>query len=428
MVFFYLQVSLLLTLSTSFIAWRLIKRALQSLLQSWKEHRFVSSPQQHRHISQGRAFITALSASVGVGNIAGVSTAIHLGGPGALFWMWVSALFGMSLRMSSVWLAMNFRHETDKTPLFATPMAYLERLKPDWRWVSKLVAGLILVKGFLTANLIQSNSVAHAFQNEFGGSHIIVATLMALVVGVIVLGGMRRIVNFSVSITPFIVILYLLVGLFILFSEPKETLFQLGQVFEYAFTPFSVIGGVAGYTVLQSLQYGVSRGIFSHGSGLGVEPFIQAANDGDPKQAVALAALVPVVDTLIVCTVTGLVVLSYGDWSHLNGAFLTVSSFDAAVGSLGRNMIIFLLVTFALTTTINWSYYAERCFEYLGGTNRQLLRWLFIAVTFLGPFLSVTMVWSLADILIALLLIAHALPVLYLTLRYRTKMLQQLYE
>lgn len=427
LVFFYIQIGLLLTFSTSFVAWRLIRKAVHSLVQSWKDRRSKSSPQSYRHISQSRAFITALSASVGVGNIAGVSTAIHLGGPGALFWMWVSALLGMSLRMASVWLAMHFRDETLGTPRFATPMAYLERLSPDWRWVAKLVAVLILVKGFVTANLIQSNSVAHAFQNEFGGSHVIVATLMALVVATIVLGGMRRIVDFSVSITPFIIILYMLVGLFILFSDPEETLFQLRQVFQYAFTPYSVIGGVAGYTVLQSLQFGISRGIFSHGSGLGVEPFIQAANDGDLKQAVSLAALVPLVDTLIVCSITGLIVLSYGDWSQINGAFLTVSAYDAAIGSFGRNMIVLLLILFALTTIINWSYYAERCFEYLGGEKRQLLRWLFITVTFIGPFLSVKIVWYLADILIALLLISHLLPLLYLTLRYRFSMLKQLY-
>lgn len=415
--FFYLEVGVLFLIFTGFVAWR----------RSWRGvRRAFSAPKEvshGRYITPTRAFVTALGASVGIGNLAGVGTAIHLGGPGALFWMWVSALVGMSFRMCSTYFAMRYRPASSDDPTFATPMAYLERFcRGPFAWLPAALAGLIMIKGFLTANLIQSNSVAHALQNDVGFSNLAVAVLMAAAVAVVVLGGVKRIVDFSVQITPWMVLIYVGAGLLILLANPATTWASLQSVFHHAFTPYSVAGGVAGYTVMQGLQYGISRGVFSHGAGIGVEPFLHASNTGNPAQNALIAAFVPVVDTLIVCTITGLVVLSSGYWLEWNGAFLTTQAYQSAYGNTGKLLIVLCLVVFAFTTIINWSYYAERCFQYLGGAKIHIFRWIFIAVTFCGPFLPVKLVWSLGDIMIALVLLLHLLPLTYITLRHLDEM------
>ncbi|MBF0470284.1 MAG: sodium:alanine symporter family protein [Gammaproteobacteria bacterium] len=410
--YIYLEIALLILLLTGFVAWRRI----WPILTEWF-HGESRSSSSVKHISQGRALIAAVGASVGVGNLAGVSTAIHLGGPGALFWIWVSALVGMSLRMCSTWLAIRYQSEDHQHPAYATPMAYLERFFTGrWRWLPLTFAALLLVQGFLTANLIQSNSVAHAIELEAGSSHLVTAVLMTMTVAFVIFGGLRKIVDVSVLLTPWMVALYVLAGLIILLGNPERSAGAIELVFTHAFTPYSAAGGIAGYTVMQAVQFGVSRGIFSHGSGLGLAPFLQAANSGDIRHSALLAALVPVIDTLIICTITGLVVLSEGLWTEWNGAYLTVQSFQANFGEKGRLLIIACLIFFSFTTVINWSYYAERCYHYLGGKNLYRFRWIFVGVTFCGPFFPVKLVWSAGDVIIALSLLLHLFPLLYLVL------------
>lgn len=418
--FMYLEIGVLFLILTGLVGWR---RSFNSVKKAYRTNSPKNSAEtgaiSKRYITPTQAFITALGASVGVGNLAGVSTAIHLGGPGALFWMWVSALVGMSFRMCETYFACRYQPKSSNSPSFATPMSYLDRFCTGrFAWIPIGLAVLLMVKGFFTANLIQSNSVAHAIEGEFGASSVIVALLMAGAVGIVILGGVRRIVDYSMKITPWMLLLYIGAGLFILLGDIPRTLTQLENVFKYAFQPYSVAGGVIGYTVLQSLQYGVSRGIFSHGSGIGISPFLHASNNSNPAHNGLIAAFVPVVDTLVICTITGLVVLSSGLWGNWNGAYLTTQAFQLTYGDGGKLLIVICLVIFAFTTMINWSYYAERCFEYLGGKKIIKFRWAFIGVTFLGPFMPVKFIWSLADILIALVLLLHLLPLTYITLRH----------
>jgi AGCS family alanine or glycine:cation symporter len=185
-------------------------------------------------------------------------------------------------------------------------------------------------------------------------------------------------------------------------------------VFQHAFTPASAAGGAAGYGVFRSLQYGVSRGIFSHGSGIGMAPFFQSANGDDPARGAFMAAAVPVFDTLVICTITGLVILSQGYWPWWTSAHLTVASFEIALGASGKLVVFACLVVFAFTTVTSWSHFAERCFVYLGGRDLLAFRLLVCAIAFCGPFLSVSAVWSLADILMGVLLVVHLLPLAYL--------------
>jgi AGCS family alanine or glycine:cation symporter len=410
--YLYLLVGLLILLLTGGVAFRGIYRSGFGLLRSPAEQ---DNGDHHRQVSPVRAFVSALASSVGVGNVAGVATALHLGGPGALFWIWVSALLGMSLRMGSTWLALRYQPESPDHRAYATPMAYLERFYSDsWRWIPLAIALLLLIKGFVTANLIQSNSVANALNNEFAAGHLVVAILMAAAVALVILGGAKRIVNYSVQVSPIMLALYLGTGLLILLSHPAKTAQAIGQVFEFAFSPYSALGGLAGYTVMQSIQYGMSRGIFSHGSGLGIAPFLQAANQGDSRQSALLAALVPVVDSLLICSITGLVVLSSGLWQEWNGAYLTTLAFEQSLGETGRVLVVLSLVLFAFTTVVNWAYYAERCFEYLGGVSLLRFRLVFVAVTFCGPLFPVKPIWYLGDLLIAAILLLHLFPLLHL--------------
>lgn len=403
-----------------------LRYSLDIFKQAWQDRPRTRS-QQERHIHHTDAFITALAAGIGVGNLAGVGTAIHLGGPGALFWMWMSALAGASFRLCSVYISVRYGPKDPHSPLFATPMAYIERFVGHaWPRLAPLLAGLILFQGVVSANLIQANSVSHAVTNELGFSTVAVALVLWAAVASVVVGGLKSIIHFSVNSAPWMVLGYMLGGLLILILHPLEAIHAIGLVFTHAFTPYSIGGGIAGYTLMQSIQFGVSRGVFSHFSGMGIAPFLHGANDDHPAQGAYLAALVPLVDTLIVCSITGLVILSVGDWYGLTGAYLTVTAFQTGLGEGGRVLVFVCLGIFAFTTIINWAYFSERCYEYLGGKNIRIYRWFFSFMTFCGPFFPVALVWSLADVVIGLMLILH-LPILtYIVIKTLPSMMKGL--
>jgi len=381
----------------------------------------------HRIISHKKAFLTVIATTVGIGNIAGVGTAIHLGGPGALFWMWVSALFGMFFRMASTYMAIKLRPADGQSSSFATPMVYLEKyMKGRWAFIPPLVAGLILVQGVVLYNLVQANSVAHAVHNRFGVPNSVIAILMTLCVGLVILGGLKKIVNYCSTIAPVAIVVYVLAGLLVLVSHPGQAINALGQVFSCAFMPSSVVGGVAGYTVLQAMQFGVSRGIFSHMSGMGTSAFLQAANKDTPAKGAFMSAMAPFVDTVIICSITGLVILSVPNWKHQTGAYLTAAAFEAGLGFFGQIVVVVSLIIFALTTIFAFAHIAERCFKYLGGVNFFYYRIFFLVVVFFAPFLDLRFVWSLSDIIIAMIIIFHLIPLLFITVINREKMCKEL--
>jgi AGCS family alanine or glycine:cation symporter len=346
-----------------------------------------------------------------------VATAIHLGGPGALFWMWVSAILGMSFKMASTYFSIKFRPRDTESILFATPMVYLEKyMKKKWRFIPAFVAGLILVKGLVLANLVQSNSLAHALHNRFDIPNAVIAVVFTFFVGIVIMGGLKKIVDYISAIAPGMILLYVIAGLFILLSHPLQTLGNLGQVFYYAFTPHSVVGGVAGVAVLRSMQFGVCRGIFSHMSGEGGAPFLQGANKEPPAVGAFMSAVTPFVDTVIICTITGLVILSTSYWQYDTGAYLTSKSFELGLGIFGQIIIIGSLIIFAFTTIVAFAHISERCCEYLGGKKVIGYRLTFLLITFIGPFANLAFIWSLSDVIIAMLIIFHLLPLLYITI------------
>ena len=407
----YLVLGVVFLWLTGAIAWRKSLRVLRAILRT------DGSDYERGLLSHKKAFLTSIAATVGIGNLAGVGTAIHLGGPGALFWMWVSALAGMTFRMTSTYMAVKHRPARTDSVLFATPMVYLEKyIKAPWRWITPVVAGLLLVQGLVLANIIQSNSVSDALRSRFDIPSLMTAILLTLSVAIVLVGELRRIVEFSSAVVPWMILVYVGAGLLVLLGHPLRTMESLGLVFRCAFSPYSVTGGVVGYSVLAAMQFGVSRGVFSHGSGSAISPFLQGANEDHPAKSAFMAAITPVVDTLIVCTITGLVILSTTYWQDSTGAFLTSRSFEAGVGFTGQLIVISCLVLFAFTTIVTYAYYSERCFQYLGGKRTSAFRLFFVSLTFCGPFLDLPFIWSVSDILIGLLIVFHLFPLLYVML------------
>jgi alanine or glycine:cation symporter, AGCS family len=373
-------------------------------------------------ISHRKAFFSSLATTVGVGNLAGVGTAIHLGGPGALFWMWVSAIFGMSFRMVTTYMAIKNNPDDVSSPIFGTPMNYLKKYCTGaFKFVAPLMAGTIIFKGMVAANLIQANSVAHALHSELGLPSVLIASILAIAVGLVVIGGFKVIVDVTSSLAPWMVILYSLTGLLILILNPAETVASLFKVFHYAFTPHAAIGGAAGYTIMQALQFGTARGVFSHASGIGVAPFLQGANKAHPAQGAFMAAMTPVADTLLVCTITGLVVISGDYWPKLTGAYLTTHTFYQELGMFGYLVVTISLIIFAFTTIIGWYLYTSKCYNFLSGKYKGFFGYVFVSVTFLGPFLPVRAVWSLGDLLVGSLLIVNLIPLTFILIKeYKT--------
>ncbi|MEG3619805.1 amino acid carrier protein [Magnetovibrio sp. PR-2] len=422
--FIYIELGILFFIATRGAAFKGMWAEVRSVFSRFRPD---APHADERTVAHHHAFFAALAATVGVGNLAGVGTAIHLGGPGALFWMWVSALAGMSFRMTSAYWAVKLARKGENPELFATPMLYVVSLvKERWKWLATGLAGVLMIKGMVTANLIQANSVAHAISGEIGLSNMTVAVLLATAVALVVIGGYKSILKLSFTIAPWMILGYLLGGWSILLFSEAQTLNALGSVFYYAFNPYSVAGGVAGYAVLETLQYGVSRGVFSHGSGIGITPFWQGANQDHPARSAYMAAAVPVADTLIVCTTTALVILTADQWLDTTGAFLTVSSFTHFLGDTGRILVTTCLIVFAFTTIVNWAHFSERCFEFLGGTNTKRFRLFFVALTLVGPFLPLGPLWHFGDVLVGSALILHLLPLSYIVLKHSKVMNEDL--
>ena len=412
MCFFYILMGVLFLWQTDFIAWKKTFGVVPAIILGDK------SRLTEKVIPHLKGFLTMLSTMVGVGNLAGVATAIHLGGPGAVFWMWVSAFLGMSFRMISTYLSMKSAPKNLNNPAYATPMAYLEKLPgTQGKSISLIMAWLTLFQGAVLAILIQGNSLAQALSRNLVIPEVVTALLITLVTGLVISGGTKKIVNFASMATPFFVIFYVLAGLSILLMNPLTTFKNLVLIFYAAFSSSAVTGGVVGYTVLSALQFGMSRGIFSHGSGMGGSTFFQAANEDDAAAGAFMSALTPFVDTVIICTITALVILNSSFWLNETGAYLTLISFNSVLGVTGDWVVLLSLLFFAITTITGFELISEKCFRYLGGDNTTVYRIVFLLLVFLGPFFNLMFVWALADILIAATLLIHLFPLFSLLLK-----------
>jgi len=370
-------------------------------------------------ITPFNALMTSLSATVGTGNIAGVATAIFMGGPGALFWMWCTALVGMATKYAEAVCAVHYRETDEAGNHVGGPMYYIKNgLKSRWTWLGTAFAIFGALAGFGIGNTVQAHSVADALHASFGWSTEITGVILALLVGLVLIGGIRWIAEVAGKIVPIMAILYVICGLIILALNAAEIPKAFGLIFTYAFTPAAATGGFAGAAVWAAIQFGVARGIFSNEAGLGSAPIAHAAARTDnPVRQGVIAMLDPLIDTIIICTITGLVIIISGAWtSGVNGAPLSSAAFEQALPNFGGYVVTFGLVVFAFTTLLGWSFYGEKCVEYLFGIKSIIpFRLLWVIVIPIGAVGDLKVIWLVADTLNALMAIPNLIALLLLS-------------
>lgn len=382
---------------------------------------FSSDQSGQGDVSSFAALCTALAATVGTGNIVGVATAITTGGPGALFWMWVAAFFGMATKYAEGFLAIKYRTEDANGQAAGGPMHYIT-LGMGQKW--KPLAVFFAISGVLVALLgmgtfSQVNSIASSMSASFGLAPQLVSIVTAISIAFFIFGGIEKISDISTKIVPFMAILYILASVTVLALHWDQLLPTLVLVFKSAFTPAAAVGGFAGATVQQAIQRGIARGVFSNESGLGSAPIAAAAAKSDnPVEQGLISMTGTFIDTLIICTLTGLTILVTGQWSveGLAGAPLTQAAFASVFGQPGALALTISLVLFAYTTILGWSYYGERCIEFLFGTKSILpYRLVFVTMVALGGFLKLDLIWTIADIVNGLMALPNLIALLALS-------------
>lgn len=370
-------------------------------------------------ISPFNALMTSLSATIGTGNIAGVATAIATGGPGALFWMWCIALVGMATKYAEAVCAVHYRETDADGRHVGGPMYYIKNgMGSNWRWLAVLFAIFGMFAGFGIGNTVQSNSVAEALNSVMGIEKIYTGITLAILAALVLIGGIRRIAEVVGKLVPLMAILYLLCGLITLAINVTEIPAAIVFIVKDAFTPTAQVGGFAGATVWAAIRYGVARGVFSNEAGLGSAPIAHAAAKTDnPVRQGTIAMLGTFIDTIIICSITGLVIVVTGAWqSGENGATLSTLAFNNALPGVGNYVVSFGLAIFAFTTLLGWSYYGERCTEYLFGIKAIMpFRMLWILAIPAGTTLQLDDVWLLADMMNALMAIPNLIALVVLS-------------
>ncbi|MFC1589458.1 alanine/glycine:cation symporter family protein [Pseudomonadota bacterium] len=366
-----------------------------------------------------KALMTSLAATIGTGNIAGVATAIFLGGPGALFWMWCTALVGMATKYAEAVLAVHFRETDEKGNYVGGPMFYIKNgLKSHWAWLGTAFAIFGALAGFGIGNTIQANSVADALNSKFAVPHLLTGIVMAVFVALVLIGGIKRIANVAGKLVPFMAIAYVAAALTVLISNASEIPAAFSLIFTHAFTPIAATGGFAGAAVWAAIRFGVARGIFSNEAGLGSAPIAHAAAATDsPVRQGTIAMLGTFIDTLIICTMTGLVIIVTGAWtSGETGATLSSLAFETALPGVGGYVVTLGLSIFAFTTLLGWSFYGEKCVEYLFGVRSIVpFRVLWVIAVPIGATAKLSFIWLLADTLNALMALPNLIALLLLS-------------
>ena len=370
-------------------------------------------------ISPFNALMTSLSATIGTGNIAGVATAIFMGGPGALFWMWCTALVGMATKYAEAVLAVRYRETDEAGNHIGGPMFYIKNgLGSRWAWLGTLFAIFGALAGFGIGNTVQANSVADALNSKLGIPHLATGFTMAVLAALVLIGGIRRIATVAGKLVPFMAISYILAGAVVLVINASAIPEAIALVFKHAFTPIAASGGFAGAAVWAAIRFGVARGIFSNEAGLGSAPIAHAAATTDsPVRQGTVAMLGTFIDTLVICSITGLVIIVTGAWnSGENAASLTSLAFESALPGVGGYVVSFGLVLFAFTTLLGWSFYGEKCVEYLFGMRAITpFRVLWIIAIPIGANSSLDFIWLVADTLNALMALPNLLALLLLS-------------
>ncbi len=423
---------LFLTARLLFIQVRHLGHAIACVLGRYDQ------PEESGDISHFKALSTALSATIGTGNIAGVATAIAAGGPGAVFWMWVTALVGMATKFTSCTLAVKYRRIHEDGSASGGPMHFLS-LGLRNKVLGTLLGGAFalfgMVASFGIGNMVQANSVVGGLSYlmpaslQTGGftfwtgfqitwMSLITGLTLSFLTGIVILGGIKRIANVAGIIVPFMCAFYILGAVVILVLHAPAIPGALALIVKHAFTPYAVGGGAAGIAIRETIRYGVARGVFSNESGLGSAPIAHAAaKTSEPVREGTVAMLGPFIDTIIICTMTALVILVTGAHeSEFDGGALTAYAFEKGLFGYGQYLVGFGLMFFAYSTLIVWSYYGDRCAEYLFGERAiPVYRWIYVACITIGAVGGLKVIWTIADIFNALMAIPNLIGLILLS-------------
>lgn len=384
---------------------------------------FAKEQKGEGEVTAFQAVATALAATVGTGNIAGVATALALGGPGAIFWMWLAAIVGMTTKFSEVVLAVHYREKTPDNRFVGGPMYYITNgLKQKWLGVIFAVFGMLAAFGI--GNMVQSNSVAAALQSSFSVTPLITGIVLAVLTALVIVGGIKRIGAFTEKLVPFMAAIYILGGIVIIIGNASHIPEAFGLIFGNAFSPTAAVGGFAGSTLAAGIRYGIARGVFTNEAGLGSAPIAHAAATTDHPVRQGLWGVFEVfMDTIVICSITALAILVSGMWQvndpitgkGFTGAALTTAAFNESLPG-GGYIVAIGIVLFAFSTIIGWEYYGERCAEYLFGPKSiWVYRVLWIPPVVIGAIGGLEDIWKLADTLNGLMALPNLIAVLLLS-------------
>lgn len=381
-------------------------------------------------VSNFKTLMTQLAGMIGNGNIAGIATAVTLGGPGAIFWMWVAGILGMTTKYAEALLAQVYRVKNKNGEYSSGPMYYIERgLGKKWKPLGAAFALFAMVAALGTGNGVQSNTIADVMSNSFNVSNWVTAILLVILTGLIIFGGLKRIANVAGVFVPVMAILYIGGSLIILILNYDLIIPAFALIFESAFTPVSAAGGFAGFTVSQAIQHGVSKGIFTNEAGLGTVALIAGnAKTSHPVKQALVAMSGTFIVTLVVCTMTGLVLIITGFWdpsggllsgvSHdpsLDGGALTSAAFASTLGVIGEFIVSISVIFFGFSTIFGWYIYGVKCFEYLFGLRYVAIYGVvYLAATYIGAVADLQVMWAVADTTNALMIIPNLIGVLLL--------------
>jgi alanine or glycine:cation symporter, AGCS family len=410
-------VGLILTIRIGFLQFRKLGTAMKLTLS--KKSRTKSG--REGDITPFAALSTALAATLGNGNIAGVATAIFAGGPGAIFWMWICGLLGMATKYSEAMLGVKYRQKHPDGTIAGGPMYYIRAGLKDSP-IAKFLASMFAICGAFAAfgigNMVQSNQMSHVVENQFGIPSYLTGILLTVLAGLVILGGIKRIGAVASRLVPGMVLVYFAFGSIVLIVNIQMIPTAFLLIFEYAFSPSSASGGFLGATVKQAIQLGARRGIFSNEAGLGSAPIAHAAaqTPGPIYQGIIGIAEV-FIDTILVCTFTALIILTTGVWTTgLDGSAMTAAAFSHSIPVIGGAVVAFASLLFGFSTLIGWSYYGEQCLKYLFGLRITFpYRLLFTLLIFVGAIVSLDLVFAFSDVANAFMAFPNLIGLLLLS-------------
>ena len=371
-------------------------------------------------ISSFKALCVALAATIGTGNIVGVATAVKVGGPGAIFWMWMAAFFGMATKYAEGLLAVKYRTKDERGEIAGGPMYYIRNgMGEKYRPLAGFFAvATVLVAFFGIGTFPQVNAIVDSVEISFGISRIVTDIALTVLIAAITIGGLRSIAEVSARIIPFMAVLYIVICAGIILMHLGEIPAAIALILDSAFTGTAAAGGFAGSTVMMAMQNGIARGVFSNESGLGSAPIAAAAaKTKEPAEQGLISMTGTFIDTIIICSMTGLVLVLTGAWhGDTAGAAMTGAAFTSLYGDIGGMLLTVSLALFAFTTILGWNYYGERAVLYLGGMRAILpYRLVFIALIACGAFLKLEAIWVLADIVNGLMAIPNLIALIALS-------------